>query len=391
MKILLLEPYCGGSHRAWAQGYAAHSRHDVTLLALPARFWKWRMQGGALTLAEQTRALTFRPDLILASDMLNLPAFLGLTRGFLAGVPAALYCHENQLTYPFPPGEKRDLTYGMINWLSMLAADRVFFNSRYHLEEWFEELPRLLKHFPDYAHVHRIAEVRAKAEVLPVGCDLRRFDHLPTLRRLRAPPATGQAVEGKDAFGLEAAAEPSQGCPPLILWNQRWEYDKDPETFFRALYALAEEGLDFRVALAGRNYRQTAPEFEAAWERLGARVVHFGYASEAQYESLLCQADVVVSTAIHEFFGVAIVEAIYCGCCPVLPRRLAYPEIIPRRYHEACLYEDFEGLLAHLRWNLAHPDQARALAEELCPAIARFDWAKMGLRYDDALEALLSE
>ena len=362
MKILLLEPYCGGSHRAWAQGYAAHSRHDVTLLALPARFWKWRMQGGALTLAEQTRALTFRPDLILASDMLNLPAFLGLTRGFLAGVPAALYCHENQLTYPFPPGEKRDLTYGMINWLSMLAADRVFFNSRYHLEEWFEELPRLLKHFPDYAHVHRIAEVRAKAEVLPVGCDLRRFDQPPTL-----------------------------GCPPLILWNQRWEYDKDPETFFRALCALAEEGLDFRVALAGRNYRQTAPEFEAARERLGARVVHFGYASEAQYRSLLCQADVVVSTAIHEFFGVAIVEAIYCGCCPVLPRRLAYPEIIPQRYHEACLYESFEGLLAHLRCNLAHPDQARALAEELCPATARFDWAKMGPRYDDIMETLLSD
>jgi hypothetical protein len=49
MKILLLEPYCGGSHRAWAQGYAARSRHDVTLLTLPARFWKWRMQGGALS------------------------------------------------------------------------------------------------------------------------------------------------------------------------------------------------------------------------------------------------------------------------------------------------------------------------------------------------------
>ena len=38
MKILLLEPYCGGSHRAWAEGYAAHSRNEVTLLSLPARF-----------------------------------------------------------------------------------------------------------------------------------------------------------------------------------------------------------------------------------------------------------------------------------------------------------------------------------------------------------------
>ena len=153
----------------------------ILLLALPARFWKWRMQGGSLTLAEQARALPSCPDLILASDMLNMPAFLGLTRDFLSGVPVALYCHENQLTYSLPPssplvggkeeGEKRDLNYGMINWLSMLAADQVFFNSRYHLEDWFEELSRLLKHFPDHTHVHRIAEVRAKAGILPVGCD----------------------------------------------------------------------------------------------------------------------------------------------------------------------------------------------------------------------------
>ena len=363
MRILLLEPYCGGSHRAWAEGYGAHSRHDVTTLALPARFWKWRMQGGAVTLAEQARALPARPDLILASDMVNLPAFLGLARDFLVGVPAVLYCHENQLTYLFPPGQKRDLTYGMINWLSMLAAERVLFNSQYHLEEWFEELPRLLKHFPDYGHVHRIAEVRARAHVLSVGCDLRRFDLLP------APCSLLPA-------------------PPLILWNQRWEYDKDPQTFFRALYALAEEGVDFRVALAGKSYRQSAPEFEEARERLGARVVHFGYAGAREYGALLCQADVVVSTALHEFFGVAVVEAIYCGCFPILPRRLAYPELVPPAYHEGCLYEDFEGLVARLRWALANLEQAHAVAAALRPVVARFDWAELGPQYDQVLESV---
>jgi hypothetical protein len=74
----------------------------------------------------------------------------------------------------------------------------------------------------------------------------------------------------------------------------------------------------------------------------------------------------------------------------VLPRRLAYPELIPQRYHDACLYQDFEGLLARLRWSLAHPGQARGLAAELCPAMARFDWAQMGPRYDDALERVLN-
>ena len=174
----------------------------------------------------------------------------------------------------------------------------------------------------------------------------------------------------------------------MILWNQRWEYDKDPQTFFRALYALAEEGADFRVALAGKSYRQSAPEFEEARERLGARVVHWGYAGAREYRALLRRADVVVSTALHEFFGVAVVEAIYSGCFPILPRRLVYPELLPPAYHEGCLYEDFEGLVARLQWALANLEQAHAVAAALRPVVARFDWAELGPRYDQVLESV---
>jgi hypothetical protein len=80
MNIWLVEPYYTGSHRAWADGYQAHSRHDVRLLTLPGRFWKWRMWGGAVTLARQAAALAEPPDLILAADMLNVPVFLSLCR-----------------------------------------------------------------------------------------------------------------------------------------------------------------------------------------------------------------------------------------------------------------------------------------------------------------------
>jgi glycosyltransferase involved in cell wall biosynthesis len=255
----------------------------------------------------------------------------------------------------------------MINWLSMMTANRVFFNSHYHMEDWFDELPDLLKHFPDYAHVHRVAEVRAKSEVLPVGCDLRRFDPVSDPVTVTRP----------------------LGLPPLILWNQRWEYDKDPQAFFRALYMLATEGVDFRVALAGQSYRQAAPEFEAARKRMGGRVVHFGYADEDTYADLLRQSDVVVSTAIHEFFGVAIVEAIYCACFPLLPRRLSYLEIVKPTFHAACLYDSFEDLYERLRLVLTEPARPRALASKLSRTVTRFDWAEMAPRYDKALESLV--
>ena len=55
MNIWLISPYHTGSHQAWAEGYARHSRHNVTLLTMAGRFWKWRMQGGAIELAAQTR------------------------------------------------------------------------------------------------------------------------------------------------------------------------------------------------------------------------------------------------------------------------------------------------------------------------------------------------
>ncbi len=360
MNLWLVEPYHTGSHQAWANGYQAHSRHSIRLLTLPGRFWKWRMQGGAITLARQSREMADRPDGILASDMLNLPVFLSL-REDLSDIPVALYFHENQLTYPLPPGEKRDLHYGLINLVSALRADAVFFNSAYHLEAFFDELPRLLKHFPDYNELWTVEALRSKSRVLPVGLDLARFDaHRPE-----------QRPSGR----------------PVILWNHRWEYDKDPQTFFRALYALTEEGLDFGVILLGESFRNQPEEFLEARQRLSDRMVHFGYAEDdALYSRLLWQADIVVSTALHEFFGAAVVEACYCGCFPILPRRLSYPELIPPRYHHQCLYDDPDGLMARLRHAIRHPEEVRAL--NLQPDMARFDWRQLAPVYDRWLEEM---
>ena len=363
MNLCLVEPYHTGSHQAWADGYQAHSRHEVRLLALPGRFWKWRMQGGAITLARQARSLDPLPDLILASDMLNLPVFLALSDDRITSVPVALYFHENQITYPLQPGEKRDLHYGFINVVSALRADALFFNSAYHQETFFDELPRLLKHFPDYNELWVVDALPAKAQVLPLGLDLARFDaHRPE--------------------------RPNRGRP-VLLWNHRWEYDKDPETFFRAVYTLADEGLDFGIMLLGESFRNQPGEFLEARQRLSGRIVHFGYAEDAaDYGRLLWQADVVVSTARHEFFGAAIVEACYCGCFPILPRRLSYPELIPAVQHGACLYEDFDGLLARLRHAILHVGEIRTFS--LQPHMARFDWQQMAPRYDQLLEEMVT-
>ena len=57
--------------------------------------------------------------------------------------------------------------------------------------------------------------------------------------------------------------------PPLvILWNHRWEFEKNPETFFDVVFFLAEEGVPFKLALVGEATRKWPPVFERARKRL---------------------------------------------------------------------------------------------------------------------------
>ena len=362
LTIWLLSPYHTGSHKAWAEGYKGHSRHDVQLFTLAGRFWKWRMQGAAVELAAQSEKLceTHPPDLILATDMTNLPAWLALVRRILpAQTRTVLYMHENQLTYPWRPGEKPDLTYAMVNWLSQLCADIVVFNTEFHQRSWFNELPNLLKHFPDYNHLEKIEEVEARSHVLPVGIDL-------------------QAESRRQISSRQ----------PLILWNQRWEYDKRPDRFFQLLYRLEETGHNFRLALAGENFRNVPGEFEEAKTRLAHRIEHWGFLpSRSDYLALLREADLVVSTADHEFFGISILEAVQAGVFPLLPNRLSYPELIPPDLHTACLYENDDDLYVKAVARLTMPRQAppslrRAVQE-------RYSWPVVAASYDCQFSKLL--
>ena len=103
-----------------------------------------------------------------------------------------------------------------------------------------------------------------------------------------------------------------------------------PEVFFRALRRLDHDGVAFRLALAGANVRSDPREFVEAEERFVDRLVHVGHLDRERYLELLVRSSVVASTAVHEFFGIAMVEAMAAGLVPLLPRALSYPELVAR-------------------------------------------------------------
>lgn len=368
MHILLLEPYFTGSHAAWANGLKKYSRHRVTILSLKGAYWKWRMHGGAVTLAEQFSRIDLKPDCILASDMLDLTTFLTLTRDRTNAVPAAVYFHENQLSYPWSPQDRdivnsRDKHYGFINYTSALAADRCFFNSAFHRDSFLKELPLFLTHFPDYNELRSLPRIEAKCRVLPLGLDLTRFDAI-------APRNTVSE-------------------PPIILWNHRWEYDKNPDDFFRIIFTLADRGTAFRLVLLGENFSRIPDVFEEARDRLGSRIIHYGYADRfPDYAAWLKAAHLLPVTSIHDFFGASVAEAAYCSVLPLLPRRLSYPEIFPVDLFESLYYDDLEQLGETVEHYCKTGVDTRQ-QKEVSAHVARFDWQRIITRYDEELALLI--
>jgi hypothetical protein len=79
-----------------------------------------------------------------------------------------------------------------------------------------------------------------------------------------------------------------------------------------------------------------------------------------------------------------VAEAVYCGCLPILPNRLAYPQFVPAAYRDLCLYEDEAGLEARLAYAIMHVEEARAIS--LRGQVAGYDWAQMAPETDRVME-----
>ncbi len=347
----------------FANGLVKHSRHTIELMTLPARFWKWRMRGAALHFIQHINKLD-EYDVLMTSDLMSLADLRALSKGKCP--PTLVYFHENQLTYPLAPGEIRDYQFGFTDITSALTAEAIRFNSHYHMSSFFSALKTFIRRMPEFRPNWVIDNLTRKADVIYPGVDL----------------ANRQEVD-------RARSARSADSPPLIIWNHRWEFDKNPQLFFEVLDTVLSRGVSFRLALLGENFQAVPKPFLKAKATLGHRILQYGYEPDRDvYKKWLQKGTVVISTAQQENFGLAVIEAISAGCIPLLPDRLAYPEVIHQKLHHNCLYTNKSDLIEKLITQLTSPDRFSGLRDELMQHVQQYDWNSVIGDYDDLLSLL---
>ncbi|CAG5119522.1 unnamed protein product [Candidula unifasciata] len=157
------------------------------------------------------------------------------------------------------------------------------------------------------------------------------------------------------------------------------EHDKDPESFFKALLQLQTEGFDFVVSVVGETFTDVPEIFDSMKPLLADKILAWGYQPREDYLRIMNSAHVVVSTALHEFFGVAVLEATAHGCYPLCPKRLVYPELYPAE----CLYATQSQLVKELKRFCQRPSLAKT--DKFKILVEKFSWQNLQGEYKKLL------
>ncbi len=353
MRILGFEAWDSGSHRSVRESLVRHGAAQWTWLTLGRGPWRWRQRMGItelVAMGHERGLLQQSWDCFLCTSLLAVGELRGLLPATLRSVPIAMLVHENQVAYPAGAKglQERDLHGVITDLTAMHAADLVIFTSHWNQRSCLEGFQRVLHKSPVRHWQAMLERIHERSCVIwpPV----------------EDPREIAGIEHNCDVNGRHGGSPVRLGDATQIVWPHRHQPDKGPSGL-RALAARYSRSWGLQWRLLGERCGPTPQAITRLRAEQAQFIAHDAYCQSRQdYVRQLAAANWVCSTAKHEFFGIAVVEALLMGCLPWLPNRLSYPELLPNEAH---------GL--HPGMAIDPPTRQalqRAIAAHLKPAIA---------------------
>lgn len=314
----MLEPYFAGSHKYFHETLCqalSELGHEVFEIKMKARHWRWRIQGAHLFAAPEIDKLIHdnEVDLIWTNSLIDVCSLKGLLK---KPIPVITYFHEHQMSYPIDEERVKSQeilknhVFPGIHLSQYLSSHLSLFSSEFNRSSFFSGIEAFIKSRP---------------EKIDLSCYHKKNELCPI-------PLIGN-FETTCRF---------EDRPRRILWNHRWEYDKNPKDFSSLAFKLKERGVEFELELLGENKKGVFEDLEGD---SSIKISSFGGPEQREgYLQKLGQCRILPVTSYHDFFGISVREAILSGVIPILPERMAYPECIPKDLHKALLYKSDEEL-----------------------------------------------
>lgn len=345
LDILALEPFFGGVRRLMLETLIRFSRHRWTVLKLPPRRIERRLTVAAHWFSEQlSRHWVGSVDLLFTSEAMNLADLFRLTPG-LSRRPSVVYFHDNQLP---AIGQTKFDSVDLVNLNSAQVADEIWFNSMFHLRDFFGKAACVIDASPDLRGRDPIPGLSAKSRVIH-------------------PPLDMELIHD------EALIKEVSRNKKLVFVDTR---DADTALLNNLQRTLARRSSNWEFVTVG-----PVEMLDADFPR---RTV--GERDRPAQARALREASVIISarrSAMMDHYAIMGLEA---GCWPFFPRTSIYPELIPQSMHAHCLHDGTAQRLASMLQDVWRIETPHGYQQDLRKILNTFDAVAAAREMDAHLE-----
>ena len=180
--------------------------------------------------------------------------------------------------------------------------------------------------------------------------------------------------------------------PGLVLGISRLAEHKRVHKVLEAMALLKHRYPRMRLEWVGADFagHRAALESRVVELGLGGRVRFRGATSREELYRLLERAQLFVSAASYEGFGLSTIEAMSAATVVVVTAVGAHPDVVEDGVSGLLMDQDATGLAAHMERVLSMPgEKLQQIGEAARAATKRFSWRQIAPRYEQLYREVL--